>query len=515
MKNMLLKAVCLRMAGPVSLCLVVGGLLLVSAGHAFADDFIWINASGGSFGDVANWEVGGSSAPVIPSSGDKIVNFTTGGYRVALDQDTTVDSVLVNIAYVNDDTTVTLDMGGHTLDAVTGFSVIDVRMGKAKLILTNGTLRCNTAHILTKLTGISVAYATGNNRSGRLAVIGPETQVQGEGNLVVAGVESEFEVLMGAQVQMSGSLWLHQKDVFVRISGNGTFVGLGGQLTFDDYGSTTQIENGAALIAQGISMGYASNLTLRVDNATVTLTNKVFDIGYRCANSLVVVSNNAVVSAAKGVQMSGNVTAPSVNGKLIVADGGSVLVPSGQTISIGRDYSRNARMELNNGQVETGYVEVGGYSSPVGACSNSLLRISGTESRLKATSVLTYGTRHGMLFRYGARMEIVVPQDGFAQTPIQLTQGSLVTARSEISGYEDVPNTLFVDADAWAKAHPGETITLISCGRESAAGFAELIANATLPTSNPDRLCTLSVTADNKSLLLTAPRERGTVLCIK
>jgi hypothetical protein len=261
-------------------------------------------------------------------------------------------------------------------------------------------------------------------------------------------------------------------------------------------------------------MGYASDLVCRIDNATVTLTNLTFNVGYRCTGALAIVTNQATVSSAKGVQMGGTSTQTSVDARLVVADGGSLVVPNGQTVSIGRDYSRGATLELNNGQVQTGYVELGGYSSPVGTCSNSVLHVSGADSLLKATSVLTYGTRHTMLVRYGARLEFAVPRDGFTQTPVQLVPGPLVTAHSQIAGYEDVPNTLFVDADAWAKAHPGETITLIASGGDSSAGFAELIANATLPFTNPDRICTLSISADNKSLLLTAPRERGTILYV-
>ena len=523
MKSRLEKAVCLRTVQCWGVQALMAGTLFVFAGIALADKYTWSNASGGSFDVLSNWTVGGSPVSAVPSTGDKIVNFTAGEYTVALGGDTTVDTFLLDNGYNASDCRVTLDMGGSTF-TVTNYLTVAGIYGKGipELTLTNGTLTCLTAYgDYTNLKGISVDGYSTANRTGRLIIRGPQTQVNGLGKILIAGNQSQFQLLEGASFYTTGTLFASATNGYLRIAGAGTHLESGDTfMLYDGDSQFARIEDQATVLCNGLAIGsWGDFCTLWMDNASLTNTpsdsNHYVSIGRAATGSSLVVTNNATLHPMQNIYVgdSYNEATHSSTCSLVVADGGSVVLPSDKSIEVGRCYAIGTVLEVNGGNVNAPFIRVGGYSSPAGTSSNNVLRVAGADASIVVTAK-HYTDGHGLTVRYGGRIEFTIPGEGFSQTPVQLTQGAFTTARSSIAGYEDVPNRIVVNAEDWARRHPGETITLMQCARDSSAGFAELLANATFPVVNPDRACTLSVSVDHKSLLLTSPRERGTVMIV-
>ncbi len=116
--------------GSVGLVLAVG----IGAAGVSGDDIRWIEAAGGDFDDVANWEGG-----VVPGATDVSIFDLSSVYNITLNQDQVVRNSFFRAG------TVTMDLGGFDFTNANGPEGLDIVIGQhageeAALEITNGSL---------------------------------------------------------------------------------------------------------------------------------------------------------------------------------------------------------------------------------------------------------------------------------------------------------------------------------------------------------------------------------------
>ena len=103
----------------------------------------------------------------------------------------------------------------------------------------------------------------------------------------------------------------------------------------------------------------------------------------------------------------------------------------------------------------------------------------------------------------GAALSLTVPADGGA-VPLTVLGGVTAGAAAR----------LMLDAKAFDKNHPRESITLIECEKDSAPALQALSANPSFVNASGTRNGTVAV-VDGRRLVYTAPSEGGTVLIVR
>ena len=160
----------------------------------------------------------------------------------------------------------------------------------------------------------------------------------------------------------------------------------------------------------------------------------------------------------------------------------------------------------------------------LGLGSNNTVRVSGRRAKLEVKGEGSYsngasGGEGAMNLNFNALLEISVPQEGFAETPIQVTDAKLCTKSPTISAYADNPGCrMMIHAKDWIKKHKGEEQPLISTAQDSTLAFAVMTNHVTFgdiedetlrPTFRIDKNGTAT------SLVLIAPPERGLGIMLK
>ena len=77
-----------------------------------------------------------------------------------------------------------------------------------------------------------------------------------------------------------------------------------------------------------------------------------------------------------------------------------------------------------------------------------------------------------------------------------------------------VPALLALDAAAFSRKHPEESITIVECEKDSAAALQALADNLSFVNTSSARQGTVEV-VDGKKLVYTAPVKAGVILIIR
>ena len=104
----------------------------------------------------------------------------------------------------------------------------------------------------------------------------------------------------------------------------------------------------------------------------------------------------------------------------------------------------------------------------------------------------------------GAKLSLTVPEDVGGAVPLTVFGG--ITA--------DAAAGLVLDARAFGKNHPEESITLIECEKDSAAALQRLADNITFVNTGKTRQGAVAV-VDGKKLVYTAPHKPGMAIIIR
>jgi len=103
----------------------------------------------------------------------------------------------------------------------------------------------------------------------------------------------------------------------------------------------------------------------------------------------------------------------------------------------------------------------------------------------------------------GAVLSLAVPADAGA-VPLTILGGMTAETGAGIQ----------LDAAAFGRRHPQESITLIACEKNSTAALGTLAANLSFINTDSARRGTVAV-VDGKSLVYTAPQKPGTTIVIR
>ena len=112
----------------------------------------------------------------------------------------------------------------------------------------------------------------------------------------------------------------------------------------------------------------------------------------------------------------------------------------------------------------------------------------------------------------GSQVRFVLPEDGFAVAPVSVAGGVSIIA--DENDYAVDPVRLVIDANAFGKKHPKETVTLIECATASAESLQRLADNLVFARTL-DRFQGKVTVADGKRLVYTAPAKLGVTIVIR
>lgn len=198
----------------------------------------------------------------------------------------------------------------------------------------------------------------------------------------------------------------------------------------------------------------------------------------------------------------------TVNGNhnaLYVLDGAAATMTMALCIG-GRNYSTNSFVEVDNASLTNKYDLAFGCYNNWGTwrefqyVDNPQLRIKGTDAR-----VLVGGDLR-IIDGISAEIRYTVPTNGFATTPLTANTLSVHDRNSE---YESRGSARFViDAKDWKVANPESSLTLLTLTTPNSAALQRLVGNATIHGSH----CSLRVTDDGRSVVLTAPPRSGFIM---
>ena len=104
----------------------------------------------------------------------------------------------------------------------------------------------------------------------------------------------------------------------------------------------------------------------------------------------------------------------------------------------------------------------------------------------------------------GAAVSLAVPEDAGGAVPLTVLGG--VTA--------DAAAAIVLDAQAFGKKHPGESVTLVECEKDSTAALQVLADNLSFVNTGKGRQGALAV-VEGKKLVYTAPHRSSTTIVIQ
>jgi len=107
----------------------------------------------------------------------------------------------------------------------------------------------------------------------------------------------------------------------------------------------------------------------------------------------------------------------------------------------------------------------------------------------------------------GAKLKMVLPSGADATSLVPLTVFGEVTAASGAG--------IVLDAKAFGKKYPEESIVLVECETASATALAALAENISFVNTEDIRQGVVSVSADGKRLVYTAPQSSGMAIIIR
>ena len=538
-----------------ALAFIPAGLALL-ASPARGEVFRWVNTSGGNFVDPANWEVdtaidttasgyawntledntagNWSAATRCPGSADLALFTAAGEYTVLA----TGDIELTSLRSGNN-AIATLDMGGHELTcsrALSSSGTVWDNGSAWRLILTNGTFRCTTGYdSWNTWKGFGVTLGSNKNTErGRMVVTGPETHVVTTGRAYAGGNNSLVQLRGGASmlIEDGGRLEVTAagSDVTLSIIGEGTTYEAG----YLSIGSAeNEIRDGATVTVSGFQLYGESPVRLTVDNATIRGLSAGLNgapplcIGARAPGSELLVSNHSVISQLSnknvGVGYANGYT--SVSNRMVLSSG-SHLAATNAPMELSRFQASCSEMVVDDAKVDVKNVIVGAYSKVkvngveyAGGGSNNLFRVAGAAPLVRCFGVgQTSGTsaHAALVLNYHSTLQFDVPAAGWASAPIVLDTGKVASLREgEVPGVGALPNRLVVNARQWARDNPKKTIVLVQAGRDSSEGFNDLISCAEFDIEKPSLRPVLSVSADGRQLLLTAPSYPATTVILR
>ncbi len=513
----------------------------------FATDYNWSAAQDGDFEDVAKWTVGDAAATAVPGIDDRAMLTAQGKYTISFQNDATIGGVVLNRCWASptaDD--IVFDLGGHTL-TITNYLALIGRQQNAHngsyettetaLTFQNGIFKFLTPYswksgspwtiegCLTGGLSINPGANTKSNRE-KLTIKGANTVVDLVGRFYAGSTRLNFNLLDGACFSnsiygISGDLQHHV------VSGENTKCVVRDMIHIASSGGTFEVKDGARFITGGCRFIDGNTMyngwSFFVDNAFLSTTNSstltgeydpekesfCFRGGFD--NLLCVTNNGRMWLRNLTINDAQDITVKIVDGGEISASG---------AVSLGQSTGTRTVLELDNGKLMvTGVVA---YATSKGGSSNGVLRIKGPKSCL-----ITHGNgftyfdkrengsdiqvgNSGLGIRFGVRVEFTIPEDGFEQVPIQVTQGKVFA-----NCKADNPNRLIIDAQEWAVKHPKETITLIHANMDSKSALQGLVDNAEFIGGNASKRCVLNISEDGKILSLTSPTPVGTMMIVR
>ena len=191
-----------------------------------------------------------------------------------------------------------------------------------------------------------------------------------------------------------------------------------------------------------------------------------------------------------------------------VLDGAAATMTMSFCIGGGNPATNNFA-EVDNATLTNKYNLALGFSKSwgswveIGPVSNPQLRIKGENARVLVGEDLR------ILDGIGAEIRYTVPTNGFAATP--LTAATLSVHDRDASYANVAPARFVIDAKDWKRAHPEETQTLLTLTTANKEGLERLVSKSKVHGSR----CTLAVTDDGKSVVVTAPPLRGLTLIVR
>ena len=544
---------CIRRITAFALC----GAVTTTMAIALADTYTWHGpgdaVGSGIFGTAGNWfDSTGNRTQTVPGSADDVVVGNNGvnswtAQTVTLDGDKSVSSLKVEggnvralgkVAYLN------LALGGYTLDVagqlymegIQGWS--GTQSGRCT-VQGGGTM--NVASVQIGRTG-----ETGQG-SGSLVVKDSGTTLKSTGDVSIEGPFTSLEVSGGATLNGS-ALWVNCERAprsaiggtgwekgSIRITNSNTKVSFGGFRVCRDV--NVSVSDGASLSITswkdnfwlGSPFGYAyygnsigrcdgttcgNYGTLVVDNATFSSGNH-FAIGCSLASSggsgvTMTLQNGAKYTA--GIVYVGlavdNASYNSTNDVLNVLSGSELNTGGNALYVSGVGNSSFGKLNVSNATVKCGTLSLGQKMANTIA-SNACLTVSGATPSITLSST----SAESFKVRMGSQVRFILPEDGFAATPINVSKGGVSIVADE-NDYAVDPVRLVIDANAFGKAHPQESVTLIECATASAESLQRLADNLVFVDTSDRRQGTVSVVGGTK-LVYTAPPRMGMIISFK
>ncbi|HOS66082.1 MAG TPA: hypothetical protein PK251_15180 [Candidatus Latescibacteria bacterium] len=531
----------------------------------------------GAWEAASNWVVNGVPATSYPGENatDDHAYFTNGTYTVTLASDKTL--AVVERSKKNEDGaavdygTCTLDLNGHTLTAsqridcsIRTYQFQGGHPGHGStLVFTNGEVRCD-AEVETASNGSDNAYATASGVGIGLPWAGWSDRIRGVLNF--RGVTAVFNQVM-----------VNSSQGGIRIEDGATFTATG---RFTVNGSASK-NNGRALVVRGEGTTFTADhiycaghigvtnlfenrsvanigyLVTGVDQseqddggyyvvhsgATLNITSQQSNRAIYCHQSRV--ARQHFIATGEGTTVNvtyegtskgqpsigiGSVESSPYQHTFEVSDGAVFTAGAKSVMLIGSD-TGDKMLTVDDATLSVGYLMCGTtywYKedgiNKLGLGSNNTVRVSGRRAKLEVKGEGSYsngasGGEGAMNLNFNALLEISVPQEGFAETPIQVTDAKLCTKSPTISAYADNPGCrMMIHAKDWIKKHKGEEQPLISTAQDSTLAFAVMTNHVTFgdiedetlrPTFRIDKNGTAT------SLVLIAPPERGLGIMLK
>ena len=549
---------CIQSFKTVTLC----GMVALMAALAEADTFTWHGPNdavgNGTFGTAGNWfDSTGNRTQTIPGSTDDITVVNNGAdlwtpQTVTLDGDRSVASLKVEggnvrslgkVAYLN------LSLGGYTFDIVGQLYMEGIqgwggyRSGQCTIqggTVTAGSVQIGRSGEWGQGTGslIVKGSSTTLTSSGEIKVEGPFTKLQvSEGATVsgkkfrVAGQAADRSAVGGTGLEKStiaitgnstrftvtGFALHHNVDMAISDGATVSVTGWGyfnsnhsgfwlGSLSRTFYGNCV----GGAWGGYGTSCGNYGSLV--VDNATFSSVDH-FAVGCSRAASggtgaTLTLQNNATFSAGEFfVGVSGeDASNNSTNNILNVLSGSTLNVTVLRVSQAGN--SSFGKVNVSNATVKCQQLLMGNFIKAGVINSNACLTVSGSAPSITLSST----SAEAFKVRMGSQLRFILPEDGFASAPISVSGGVSIVA--DENDYAVDPVRLVIDANAFGKKHPQESVTLIECATASAESLQRLANNLVFVDTLERRQGMVSVVGGTK-LIYTAPPPLGTMVTIR
>ena len=166
-------------------------------------------------------------------------------------------------------------------------------------------------------------------------------------------------------------------------------------------------------------------------------------------------------------------------------------------------------MNVSNATVKCQSLLMGNFIKAGVINSNACLTVSGTAPSI----ILSSTSAEAFKVRMGSQVRFVIPKDGFASAPITASKGGVSIVADE-NDYAVDPVKLVIEADAFGKAHPQGTTTLIECATASAESLQRLADNLVFMDTPAWRKGKVSVIGGTK-LVYTAPPPAGMKIVVR